>query len=122
MSKARMVLPLVTYLVTRRTWQRFFRFPPGDPVVKQIFEYSLAHAASRTGVLVHAWILMSNHFHLVVTDVEGKAPWFFQLLDQTITNLLKRHFPDIEDSVWNKSQTGAADLSNDEKPCDVTVL
>jgi len=44
-----------------------------------------------------AWILMSNHFHLVVTDVEGKAPFFFQFLDQTIANLLKRHLGAPED-------------------------
>ena len=117
-----MVLPLVTYLITRRTWQRFFRFPPGDPVVKQIFEYSLAYAASLTGVQVHAWILMSNHFHIVMTDVQGKAPLFHQYLDQTIANLLKRHFPEIDEGVWNSSQISVVDLSNDIKPCDLTVL
>lgn len=117
-----MVLPLVTYLITRRTWQRFFRFPPGDPVVKQIFEYSLAYAASLTGVQVHAWILMSNHFHIVATDVRGVSPQFFQLLDQTIVNLLKRHFPDIEGSVWNTSQPSAVDLSNELSASEVTLI
>ena len=82
MPKARMVLAAVTYLVTRRTSQRFFRFPPGDPVVKQIFEYAVAYAAGETGVRVHAWILMSNHFHIVATDVRGEAPLFYQLLDR----------------------------------------
>ncbi len=117
-----MVLPLVTYLITRRTSQRFFRFPPADPVVRQIFEYALAYAASSTGFQVHGWILMSNHFHLVATDVKGNAPLFFQLLDQTIANLLKRHFPDLEGEIWNKSQASAVDLSNAEMPCDVTVI
>ena len=117
-----MVLAAVTYLVTRRTSQRFFRFPPGDPVVKQIFEYALAYAAGETGVRVHAWILMSNHFHIVATDVRGQAPLFYQLLDQTIANLLKRHFPDLEGELWNKSQTSAVDLSNELSPSDVTVL
>ena len=65
---------------------------------------------------------MSNHFHLVATDVEGKAPIFFQLLDQTIANLLKRHFPDLEGELWNTSQTSAVDLSNELQPCDVTVI
>ncbi len=112
MPAARMVIPGVTYLLTRRTLHRYFRFPPGDPVVKQIFLYALAYAASRTGVQVHAWILMSNHLHVVITDVRGEAPRFYQFLDQTITNLLCRHFPDIEDGVWNKSQPSAVDLSN----------
>ena len=90
--------------------------------MKQIFEYALAYAASLTGVQVHAWILMSNHFHIVATDVSGEGPLFYQLLDQTISNLLKRHFPDLEGELWNKSQTSAVDLSNELQPCDVTVI
>ena len=117
-----MVLEGVTYLVTRRTSQRFFRFPPCDDVVKQIFLFALAYAAFRTGVRVHGWILMSNHFHIVMTDVQGKAPLFHQYLDQTIANLLKRHFPEIDEGVWNSSQISVVDLSNDIKPCDVTVM
>jgi putative transposase len=45
----------------------------------EVFAYCLAEAANRFGVLVHAAVVMSNHLHIVVTDVEGKLPLFSSL-------------------------------------------
>jgi REP element-mobilizing transposase RayT len=75
----RRIVPGETYLVTRRCYQRTFRLHP-CPQTNRIFLYCLAFAAERTGVLVHAVCVMSNHHHLVVTDVRGVLPNFLREL------------------------------------------
>jgi putative transposase len=45
----------------------------------EVFAYCLAEAANRFGILVHAAVVMSNHLHIVVTDVEGNLPRFSHL-------------------------------------------
>ena len=108
-------------MVVRRTSQRLFRFPPGDRVVEQIFLYCLGYAAGETGVLVHGWILLSNHYHVVVTDVRGEAPEFFQKLNQNMATLIKRHFG-LPEEIWNTSQTSSTDVSNEACPSEHEVL
>jgi REP element-mobilizing transposase RayT len=77
------VLPGTTYLVTRRCSERRFFLRPSE-IVNEIFLYVLAVAARRYGVLVHAFCVLSNHVHLVVTDVEGRLPAFMQYLDSLV--------------------------------------
>jgi REP element-mobilizing transposase RayT len=69
--------------VTRRCSERRFFLRPGR-AVNEIFLYVLAVAAARHGVLVHAFCVLSNHCHLVVTDVEGRLPAFMQYLDSLV--------------------------------------
>jgi putative transposase len=74
-TKPRCIRSGVIYLVTRRcSEQRFFLRP--DPVVVQIFEYLLGLLAKQYGIHVHAYVMMSNHYHLVVTDTDGQLPDF----------------------------------------------
>jgi len=71
----RQALPNTTYLVTRRCLGRRFLLRP-DPVLNQVFAYCIARAAEKHGVEVHALGVMSNHHHLVMTDVRGVLPDF----------------------------------------------
>ncbi|RMH53893.1 MAG: hypothetical protein D6685_15335 [Bacteroidetes bacterium] len=116
-----MVMSGATSMLVRRTSQRLFRFPPGDPVVEQIFLYCLGYAAAETGVQVHGWILLSNHYHVVVTDTRGTGPEFYQKLNQNIAALIKRHFG-LPEEIWNTSQTSVTDLSDKEHPSEEAVL
>jgi REP element-mobilizing transposase RayT len=69
--------------VTRRcSEQRFFLRPSRE--TDEIFLYVLALAARRYHVLVHAFCVLSNHVHLVVTDREGRLPAFMQYLDSLV--------------------------------------
>ena len=77
------MLPGTTYLVTRRCSERRFFLRPGR-VVNEIVLYVLAVAARRNGILVHAFCVLSNHVHLVVTDVDGRLPAFMQYLDSLV--------------------------------------
>lgn len=47
----------------------------------QLFVFLLAVASSRYGVHVHAFCVMSNHVHLVLTDPGARLPAFHQYLD-----------------------------------------
>jgi len=69
--------------VTRRCSERRFFLRPSR-LTNEIFLYVLAVAAQRHGVLVHAVCVLSNHAHLVLTDVEGRLPAFMQYLDSLV--------------------------------------
>jgi len=83
MSLPRMIVPGRTYLLTRRCSERRLFLRPSK-VITQIVEFCLAMAAQRTGVRIHAHGFLSNHFHIVATDVEGRLPEFMHWLDTYI--------------------------------------
>jgi putative transposase len=65
-------------MITRRCTERMFLLGTTKET-GEVFAYCLAEAANRFGILVHAAVVMSNHLHIVVTDVEGKLPLFSSL-------------------------------------------
>ena len=71
------VLAGTTYLVTRRCIGRRFLLRP-DQALNELFVYCLGLAAQAHGVRVHALCVMSNYYHLVLTDVEGVLPDFMR--------------------------------------------
>lgn len=79
MTAPRQILPGSTYLITRRCSERRFFLRPSK-VTNAIFLYVLAIAARRFRVRVHALCVLSNHVHLVVTDLEARLPEFAQFL------------------------------------------
>ncbi len=87
MSLPRMVLPGTTYLVTRRCSERRFLLQPCERT-NAIFLYCLAIAAERTEVLVHAFCVLSNHYHLVVTDPNARLPECMQLLNTLVARTI----------------------------------
>jgi REP element-mobilizing transposase RayT len=66
-------------MVTRRCYQRTFRLRPSFRT-NQIMLYCFAFAAERTGVQIAAVVVMSNHHHVLVLDVEGKISDFMHCL------------------------------------------
>jgi putative transposase len=77
MTAPRQVLPGTTYLITRRCSQRQFLLRPSS-LVNAVFLYVLAVAAQRYGIEVHAFCVLSNHFHFVVTDPGARLPAFMR--------------------------------------------
>jgi putative transposase len=69
--------------VTRRCSERRFFLRPSR-IVNEIFLYVLAVAARRYGVDVHAFCVLSNHCHLILTDPDGRLPAFMQYLDSLV--------------------------------------
>ena len=103
MGAPRRVLPGKTYLITRRCYQRTFRLRPSSRT-NQIFLYCLAWAAQKTGVVVHAVCVMSNHHHMVVTDVDGVLPDFLRELHRTVAKALNAAQGQWE-NLWNMGPT-----------------
>jgi REP element-mobilizing transposase RayT len=83
MTAPRQVLPGTTWLVTRRCSERR-RFLRPSAAVNEIFLFVLALAARRYGIAVHAFCVMSNHYHLLVTDPRARLPAFVQYLDALV--------------------------------------
>ena len=73
----RQVLAGTTYLVTRRCSERRFFLRPSE-VTNAIFLYALAVVAQRYRIAVHAFCVLSNHFHLVATDPYAELPAFMR--------------------------------------------
>jgi REP element-mobilizing transposase RayT len=83
-------------MVTRRCLERRFFLRPSR-TTNEIFLYVLAAAAKRTGVLVHAFCVLSNHVHLVVTDPKARLPAFMQYLDSLVARAMNESLGRFED-------------------------
>jgi len=71
----------------------------------QIFWYCLAVAAQKYGIRVHVAVLMSTHFHYVVTDVFGNLPDFRREFHRMLA-LCTKAFRGWPEEVLNKAPTG----------------
>jgi putative transposase len=87
MTAPRQVLLGSHYLVTRRCFERRHLMRPSRET-NEILLYCLAVAAKRSGIQVHAYCFLSNHYHLVVSDPRGSLPAFAQHMDSLIARAL----------------------------------
>ncbi|MEZ6186523.1 MAG: transposase [Planctomycetota bacterium] len=76
-----------TYHLTRRCDRRLRRLTP-DSKVTSIVKFALFHAAKECGIEVHAACFSTNHFHLVITDPNGRHPDFMQRMNSMIARAL----------------------------------
>ncbi len=114
MTVPRQVLPGTTSLVTRRCAQRQFLLKPSK-LTNEVFLYLLAVAARRFGVHLHAFCVLSNHFHLVVTDPHAQLPAFHQFLDALLARALNASLGRWE-TFWAPNSYSAVALTS---PSDV---
>lgn len=112
MTAPRCILPGTTYLVTRRCAQRQLLLRPSAETTA-IFLYVLALAVHRFGVRLHAVCVLSNHFHLVVTDPHARLPAFNQYLDSLVARAVNASLRRWE-SFWAPSSYSAVALSGPE--------
>src|SRR5512137_205449 len=107
MTAPRQVLPGTTYLVTRRCSQRQFFLRPSQ-TTNDVFRYVLALAARRYGIEVHAYCVLSNHYHLVVTDPHARLPDFQRFLNAFVARAINAHRGRWED-FWGPNSFSAVD-------------
>jgi putative transposase len=86
--RPRPIVPGATYLITRRCTQRQFLLTPTTREHVRAFLYCLAYASAKSGVLVHAVVVMGNHYHIVVTDPRGLLPVFAECLNKLVAKCL----------------------------------
>jgi putative transposase len=114
MTAPRQVLPGTTYLVTRRCTQRQLLLRP-SATTNALFLYILAVAARRFSIRVHAFCVLSNHYHLVVTDPDARLPAFGQYLDSLVARATNACLGRWE-SFWAPSSYSAVALAS---PADI---
>jgi REP-associated tyrosine transposase len=114
MTLPRQVLKGTTYLVTRRCAHRQFLLRPSK-AVNGVFLFLLAVAARRYGIDVHAFCVMSNHFHLLVTDPDARLPAFHQFLDALVARAMNASLGRWE-AFWDPNSFSAVRLAS---PTDV---
>lgn len=112
MGHPRCVVPGTTYLITRRCYQRTFRLRPSARTTA-IFSYCLALALEKTGVLLHAVCVMSNHHHLVITDPRGVLPDFLRELHRATAKALNASQGQWE-NLWAAERCNAVRLADDQ--------
>ncbi|HSM91826.1 MAG TPA: hypothetical protein VLT47_03005 [Anaeromyxobacteraceae bacterium] len=108
MTAPRQVLPGDTYLLTRRCSERRFFLRPSKKT-DAIFLYLLAYAAASCEVQVHAFCVLSNHVHIVVTDLHARLPEFNRILNGLVaraTNCLLGRW----ESFWDPDSYSAVRL------------
>ena len=81
MTRPRQVSPGDVVFCTRRCTRRQFLLRP-DPDTCQILEYCLAYCAAKYRIELHEFVVMSNHYHLVLSDPLGNRPDFFRDLNK----------------------------------------
>ena len=119
MTLPRRIIPDATYLVTRRCTQRLFLLKPSQRTTS-IFVYCLAVSAQETGVQVHAVGVLSNHYHAVCTDPQGRLPEFMAYLHRLIATCMNAAMGRWE-NFWASEQPSAVLLENDEDILDKIV-
>jgi hypothetical protein len=108
MTPVRRILGGKSYLITRRCSERRFLLKPSRRT-EAIFPYALAVYARRYGVQVHGYCVLSNHYHLVLTDALGRLPDFQRDLDSLLaraTNCALGRW----DGFWERESYSAVEL------------
>lgn len=88
--------------------------------MNDVFLFLLAVAAQRFAVQVHAFCVMSNHFHLVLTDPEARLPAFHQFLDALVARALNAHLGRWE-AFWAPQSYSAVTLVSPEDVVEKTA-
>jgi putative transposase len=112
MTIPRRVVPGTTYALTRRCLDRRFYMKPGREM-NQIYLYALAHAQQKFGVGIHAFAVMGNHPHEVVTDFHGVLPDFMRDLRRDIA-LGVKELHQIPQNVWSAEKPTAVELHGEK--------
>jgi len=116
MTAPRQILPDATYLITRRCFDRMLLLRP-SALVNELFEYVLAVNAKEYGILLHAFCVLSNHWHCVLTDPHGRLPEFQRDVGSTIARALNAAHGRWE-SFWAPGSYSAVALQTPEDVLD----
>jgi REP element-mobilizing transposase RayT len=87
------------------------------PLTRVIFAFCLAMAALRTGVLLHAFCVLSNHWHGVVTDPQGRLPEFLAYLHKYVSKCINASLGRWE-NLWSSEPPSVVRLEDDEDVLD----
>lgn len=87
MPRRRRIIPGASYRLTARCFDRRFYLVPSEAVDATV-GFVLAYCAQKYAVQIHAWVVMSNHVHLDITDPHAKAHKFIGLFKSLVARAL----------------------------------
>jgi len=108
----RYIIPGSTYLLTRRCTQRQFLLQP-TRILNDLPAYLLAYAAGKYGVRLHAYCVLSNHYHIVLSDPKGKVCHFLRLFNSLAARALNAHYGRWE-NFWSSEHASIVRLSEEQ--------
>lgn len=88
-------------MLTRRVRSRVFLLRPCKQT-DRIIRYVVAMEAAAMGIQIHAMVVMSNHWHVCLTDPLRNIAHFQRNCHSFISKALNAHFGECE-SVWSSS-------------------
>jgi putative transposase len=86
-------------------------------IVSEVFEYVLAAKAKEYGIQLHSYCVLSNHWHCVLTDPNGRLPEFQRDLGSTVARALNAAHGRWE-SFWAPGSYSAVALQTAEDVLD----
>jgi len=110
-------------MVQRRVVHRRFFLRP-TPELSEIFRYCLGHAAASTGILIHEFMVMSNHYHVVLSDPCCGLPKFEQILNSFVARSVNASYGQCG-TFWENESYTAPELPDDAdviEKCVYTLL
>jgi len=114
MSRPRCAPPGKTFAVSRRCSERRSFLRP-DSLVTKVLLFCLAFAASTYKIQIHVAVAMSNHYHLVVTDLEGNLSAFMGWLNQNSASFLKSYWKrKLGEVIWGAGKFSSVLLLSPE--------
>ena len=93
-------------VMSRRTHDREYLLRP-DVVMNEIFRYEIARSASRHGLRIHAFVAMSNHVHVLATDVHATRSGFMR---DTMAGVARARNRDLDRSGYFWDSRGYHDM------------
>ena len=108
MTSPRYVVPDQTVFITLRAVGRSFRFLPTRQV-RELIDYALAVMSKEHGILLHELEFLSNHGHLLLTDVHGVLPDSMRDLASLLSRSLNVHRGHRGTNIRKGLQRGEAD-------------
>ena len=90
-TRPRRVVKGEVLMGTRRCLRRCFLLRP-DGITTRMFKYFLARAARLSGVLIHEFQVLSNHYHIVFSDPRGERSVFFRELNSLLARAVNAEF------------------------------
>ncbi len=116
MTAPRRIVPGECHLVTRRVTQQLSLLRPSNET-NQIVGYCIASAAEHTGIELHAVIVMSNHWHAVLTDPEARVPEFLERVHRGIAKCMNASIGRWE-NFWSSDKPSIVRLVTEEDVLD----
>jgi putative transposase len=99
-------------MITRRVLRRTHLLRP-DADITALYLYSLGVFAERYGLRVVCAVVMSNHYHLIITDSRGTLPDFKRDFHRTLALGVKQ-LRTWEGAVWDSDKSSVVELRTEQ--------